>query len=468
MFLAFLLLAAQSLVPRFEPGACAIEIPEAEREHARCGDLVVAENRQRETGRVIRLPIIILKSASATPAPDPVLRTLGGPGASSLRLVRGRPASPWLQDRDLIVFEQRGTAHAQPHLACPEVDAAKAEGAPPKRVLAAARTCHDRLIEEGVDLGAYDSVQSAADIEDLRQVLGYATWNLYGVSYSARLMLEVMRDHPAGIRSVVLESVLPPDANYDESGVANAVRALEVLFARCAADAACAQAYPRLDEVFYGLFRRANEHPIPVETTSLNGSDIANWVLDDLLSGGPDKIVAAPGLIFQVAQGDASPLREYAQNKLAPGGAFMLGMRYSVWCREEMPFESRRSIARQGRRYPQLDGFEASSLPAICSVWKVPPAQRRANEPVTSEIPTLILGAEYDAYTPPAWGRQAARTLTHGYFYEVPGVGHGPGFVSGCAIRVVTNFLANPTAAPYHQCLESPPPAFLTAGAPPP
>jgi pimeloyl-ACP methyl ester carboxylesterase len=470
---------AQNSVPRFESSACAVTVPETEKQNVRCGYLVVAENRRRKDSRSIRLPVIILKSSSPTPAPDPVLRTLGGPGVSSLRMVRGRQASPWLQERDMIIFEQRGTLYAQPKLDCPEMDAAKITNAKlnadertaTRREVKAAQACHNRLRQAGTDLSAYDSAQSAADIEDLRRVLGYAKWNLYGVSYSARLMLEVMRAYPSGIRSVALESVLPPSVNYDETGVDGAARALTVLFTNCAADAGCARAYPRLEQVFYDLVRQANRKPIPFSvreaktaeplTLLLTGHDITTWMLDYILSAGANEILAAPSAIDRVAGGDFSPLKAYAESKVSPEG-YMWGMRYSVWCREEMPFEKRRKIDAQSRRYPQLRGYKISSMPEICDVWRVAPADPKANEPVRSDIPTLILAGEYDAYTPPAWGRLAAQTLRHSYFYEVKGVGHGPGFNSGCALRVVADFFLHPTARPNQPCLTAPRQKFFT------
>lgn len=466
-------------VPRFEPTACAVTVPETEKQSVRCGYLVVAENRRRKESRSIRLPVIILKSSSANPSPDPVLRTLGGPGVSSLRMVRGRQASPWLKERDMIIFEQRGTLHAQPKLDCPEVDAAKIQNAKlnsddktaTRREAEAAKACHSRLLREGVDLSAYDSVQSASDIEDLRRVLGYEKWNLYGVSYSARLMLEVMRAYPQGIRSVVIESVLPPSVNYDETGVDGALRSLDALFTNCAADAGCAQAYPRLEKVFYELVRQANKKPVQLSvkpqntdepvTLLLTGNDITTWMLDYILSAGPNEILAAPSQVYQMLSGDYSPLKAYAESKVRPEG-YMWGMRYSVWCREEMPFEKRQKIAAQSRSHTQLRGYKINSMVEICDAWRVAPADRSANEPVTSDIPTLILAAEYDAYTPPAWGRLTAQTLRNSYYYEVPGVGHGPGFASGCALRMAAEFFLDPTKRPNSECLDAPRPKFVT------
>jgi len=66
------------------------------------------------------------------------------------------------------------------------------------------------------DLSAYNSTESAADFVDLRKALGIAAWNVYGTSYGSYLAQTLVRDHPEGIRSVVLDSVLP--TTYTDSG----------------------------------------------------------------------------------------------------------------------------------------------------------------------------------------------------------------------------------------------------------
>lgn len=461
-------------VPRFEESKCAVDVPQSEKSQVRCGYLVVRENRNSKTSRTIRLPVIILKSSSENPAPDPVLRTLGGPGASSLRMIRGRRFSPWLNKRDMVIFEQRGTRHAEPNLDCYEVGGVRVQNVKTnvtgrqaiRREVEAARTCYERLIKAGADLSAYDSVQSAADIEELRQVLGYSQWNLYGVSYSARLMLNVMRGHPEGIRSVVLESVLPPSVNYDEVGVDGAARALDLFFEHCAADPGCASAYPDLEKLFYDFVKQANRTPLvlnmnPAGSTKpvsirLNGDNVIEWLLDYVLSADTEAIVAGPAQIARLINGDSSPLQMYAEDKLHPG-SYSLGMRFSVWCREEFPFENRQKINAQAQRHRQLLGYEVQpALLAVCRVWKVRRASAKENQPVASEIPTLVLGAEYDAYTPPAWGRLVAKTLRRSYFYEVPQVGHGPAFSSACARKIISDFLDNPQTAPEASCLKAP------------
>ena len=72
---------------------------------------------------------------------------------------------------------------------------------------AATVACHDRLVDDGVALDSYNTAENAADIADLRVAMGIEEWDLYGVSYGTALALTVLRDHPEGVRSVVLDSV---------------------------------------------------------------------------------------------------------------------------------------------------------------------------------------------------------------------------------------------------------------------
>ena len=458
-------------VPRFEKSDCAVPLPPGEK--AECGYLSVKENRSAKNGKTIRLPVIILKAENAEPRKDPVLRTLGGPGASSLRLVRSRRQSPWLKNRDLIIFEQRGTKYAQPALECPEVDKAKLTSAKKKAdaksaktdEIKAAKACFERLRALGIDLSAYNSAESAADIEDLRRVLKLEKINLWGVSYSARLMLTVIRDHPSGIRSVVLESTLPTDVNYDDVGVDAIVNALNRLFKSCRADAECLAAYPNLENDFYETVARFNKTPLKVplkdEKTNenfevnLTGDDFATWIVDYLLSDSAEAIMDAPLVIRSTFLGKNEAFKRYAGEKISPSG-YALGMRYSVWCAEEVPFENRRRIAAQSFAYPRLSGYEVMALPDICRVWKVRAAKALENEPVVSQVPAFVIGAEYDAYTMPEWGRRAAeKNLKNSFFAEIPWAGHGPAFSTACVRELIAGFFDDPAKAPdSQQCVE--------------
>jgi pimeloyl-ACP methyl ester carboxylesterase len=470
-YLSFCFAQSNQVIPRFEKADCAIAVPTREK-NVECGYLVVRENRTIKNSPSIRLPIAILKSENPNRRPDPIVRTLGGPGGSSLRMVGARPFSPWLKNRDVIIFEQRGTRYAQPALECPEVDESNInsvkqrldEKTKNRRELEAAKLCYDRLVKSGIDLSGYNSAESAADIEDLRRVLKLEKLNLYGVSYSARLMLNVIRDYPQSVRSLVMESTMPLEVNYDEVGVDGIKRTFDLLFARCAAAAVCAKNFPDLEKNFYEAVKKANAEPIVIDAKDsktsetfkirLNGNDLITWAIDYLLSSESELIASAPLEMSRVSGGDLTPLQNYANDKLSPA-FYAWGMRFSVWCSEEMPFENKKKIAAQSNLYPALKGYEVQRLPSICSVWKVPAAKPVENEAVTGDVPALIVAGEYDAYTPPAWGKLAAKTLKNSFFLELPWLAHGAGFSApSCYGEIVSDFFDDPAIAPKADCVE--------------
>ncbi|HEX6305128.1 MAG TPA: alpha/beta fold hydrolase, partial [Anaerolineales bacterium] len=205
------------------------------------------ENRARPEGSLIQLHVAVFRSRSEEPENDPVVHLAGGPGSSSLGVagyILGQGMDAILEQRDLILFDQRGTGYSQPRLDCPEREALTPtllEGSLSQRaeqdaIVEALRECRERLTEEGVDLSAYNSAASAADVNDLRRALGYTKINLYGVSYGTRLGLTVMRDYPQAVRSAVLDSAYPPQVNLYTSLAPNAERAFNQLFAGCTAD----------------------------------------------------------------------------------------------------------------------------------------------------------------------------------------------------------------------------------------
>jgi len=148
-----------------------------------------------------------------------------------------------------------------------------------------------------------------------------------------------------------------------------------------------------------------------------------------------------------------------APDLLSASRTFLLTMRRSSsshnWCSEVMPFERMSVIKDQSNKYPGIKGFEVMALPDICSVWKVKPAKPIANQPVSSTIPTLVVAAQYDAYTTPDWGRKTATRFKNSFFFEIPWAGHGPAFSVPCVSGMIADFIDDPTVTPKSDCIET-------------
>jgi pimeloyl-ACP methyl ester carboxylesterase len=439
-----------------------------------CGYLVVPENRAAPDSALIQLHVAVFQSSAEGLEPDPVVHLAGGPGSSSLGVagyMLGQGLGAILERRDFILFDQRGTGYSSPRLDCPERNAltatllsgALSDDQSFQAIVDAFRQCRDRLSAQGINLTAYNSAASAADLNDLRLVLGYNQLNLYGVSYGTRLALTVMRDYPGAVRSVVLDSVYPLEVNLYTALAPNAERAFNVLFDDCAADPTCNVAYPNLRAVFYSLVDQLNASPITV-ILSVSGADtpvvLTGDLLIDILFVGlynPFVTASMPKMIYQVQRGEYSILRERLSLYFDTSSA--LGMGTSVQCAEEMPFNAANEAYTAAQSVqPTIAAFFPQSVQylfTVCQDWTGIPPDPRENQPVTSAIPSLILAGAFDPITPPAWGQLTAGHLTNSYYYEFRGNGHWVTRSSRCALSLALAFWDNPVTPPDATCLQS-------------
>jgi pimeloyl-ACP methyl ester carboxylesterase len=451
--------------PRLEASPCVLPLPKDER--VDCFTLVVPENHEHPTIASVRLPLMIFRSRSATPQADPIVFTAGGPGASSLGGFASGKSIKLLDWRDFIVFEQRGTRYAEPTLLCPEVDEehhrAYLEGyavrEAERQELEAVKECHDRLLSKRIDLSTYNTRAIAADLVALRKALKLPSWNLYGLSYSTWVMMDVVRADPAAVRSVLLESVEPPDVPYDEMGNANLWRALNVVFDACAVDFECERSYPDLRTSFDRVVRALYRDPISmqiktkdgiVHSRPFGGRNVVETVYSAL--NNISQIPQIPRVIFQAAHGDFTGLLTMAQDGLSPD-ELSWGMRYSVWCADGLPLAKRAIVDFQTHiAFPQFGDLDSAAFnPGICDVWSVAASDPSEWQALTSDVPTLIFAGEFDPNTPPAWGRRALRTLKNGYLYEFPGYSHTPS-QSACARQMTVDFFNDPSQALDTRC----------------
>ncbi|MCB8922776.1 MAG: alpha/beta fold hydrolase [Ardenticatenaceae bacterium] len=459
---------AQEATPRFEPSACPVDVPDSS--PIDCGYLVVPENYDAPEGKTIRLPIIIIHSRSGNPAPDPVLYTEGGPGYSSLGSVWWLAQSGFVNNRDVVILEQRGNVYAQPNLAC---DLATAWGDE------AGKPCLDSFMSQGIDLSQYTTAVIVEDIHALRQVLGYDAWNLYGGSYSTRLMQLTMQRHPEGVRSVILQSVSSLTETRYEHAPEHEMRALRQMLDDCAADPACAAAYPDLAAQLSTAVHNLNAAPASFELTNpetgelvtiaVDGYRFLDWMVTDAFydpARPPYKTAYMPLLIDQVAQGNVELLRPWLDDEMNGRYrdiAFAWGLYFAVNCQDDAGGVTAEMMAAQTAVYPQLDGYVrwAREL-EICADWALPAAPPLLTDPLTSDIPTLILAGSYDPITPPGWGQAVAANLSHSYFYEFPSAGHNVDRDNPCAQQIKLAFLDDPTAVPDTSCMaDVPGPSFL-------
>ena len=201
---------------------------------ARCGTLIVPEDRLTGTGRTIAVRLVVIPATGPDRVPDPVVWFSGGPGGSAVDDIRAEmPLLAGLNGhRDLVFVEQRGTGSSNP-LNCPVFSGSLADQ-PVMR--ASIQSC---LAHLPGDLRFYTTAMYVDDVNQLLGDLHYATANFVGGSYGTDAEQVFLLRHPARVRTMTLISGSPLNIRLFDFWPGNSQLALDYVLAQC-------QSQPRL------------------------------------------------------------------------------------------------------------------------------------------------------------------------------------------------------------------------------
>jgi pimeloyl-ACP methyl ester carboxylesterase len=461
--------AAQAALPRFEPADCLVQGEWAANVRRECGWLVVPESRDHPSPNTVRLAVEVFRAREPSGAP-PLLVLHGGPGGrGGIRTMSaGVAASPFVRHRDVVIYDQRGAGLSEPQL-CPAYETASEaaynvrNGPDKEGALRAARgACVAELDAKGIDRLAYNTAASAADLIDLRRTLGYASWDVYGGSYGARLAQEAMVRDGSAIRAVVLASPVARGFAMAPEQPLSTQRAFERLFAACARQPSCRRAFPHVEQDFYAAHEALTRSPVPVSSSGPQRPTGTVWVDGDRLVAdirdrlGPRmEMGRAPLLLHELRFGDRlRAAREIVGDGSVPMGFAGRAVRALINCYDSYGPEYRRTLQRVNSRarapFRRVVNRE-------CEDWLPRFAEPPARTPVKSDIPTLILTGHFDDRTPTEHARRIAATLRRSYLVEFPDEGHDvrPG---DCHLKVIAQFLDDPTRKPDTSCVATLPP----------
>lgn len=403
---------------------------------SQCGTVTVPEVLGAQ--RNIELSVRRVFSSAAEVALDPFVYLNGGPGASTVAdaATYAEVFANLLEKRDLVLIDQRGTGDSVPDLTC-------TEDGPADTALA---NCFERL-SKNADLASYRTESNAGDFERVRLALGYPPWNLLGISYGTRLGLTIARDFPAGVRSLVLDSVVPLEVDLIADVGLNGQNALKKTFVACQLDAECARRYPDPLTQLKKAVTELNEEP--VTDAKISGDDFVEILYN--LQYSPQGVGIIPYLVNQAAEKRFETFGRVAE--VLSNDGFSIGMHLSVQCAEEVPFTTAELVAANDLQIAEelrapLSGAEYFSY---CAQWRVPAAPAAENEPVVSGIPSLVLSGNFDPITPPSYASAVAAKLTKSQYFDFPNESHGVS-AGACAIAVVSAFLDEPEAALDASC----------------
>ncbi|MCG3189010.1 MAG: hypothetical protein LKCHEGNO_01253 [Burkholderiaceae bacterium] len=476
----------------WSPEDCGLFKLDARQPEALCGFVSVPLRHRDPDSPRIRLAVVVLPALTDTAQrrKDPLFLAQGGPGGTTIgtfaQLLVSDPGKRPTLDRDLVLWDQRGTYFSQPRLQCREL-AALPDDADERQQADAMNRCGERLAHEGFDLSAFNSLENARDVDSVRAALGYDSFDFYGVSYGTELAQFLMRERPRGLRAVVLDAVVPIGFSLVTDALANKQQVMQRYAESCAQSKACNDAYPDLGARYFALLDRLDKHPVSLDTVAAAGSAATPRALPQAAASAagdnaPERLTGreldgalyqsiymreavplVPYVVYRAEQGDFSFVLNFVQLMQASDSDMADAMYITVVCAEHgdtppsaLRFPGlRKRLAEEGRN-------DARALLATCRDWKIRLLDKALLQPVHSDIPTLLLSGRFDPITPPEMADRVAATLSRAVRFTFAGGTHGQAFTVPCANRLIAQFLDDPMRRPDGACVQEATPTFYT------
>lgn len=376
------------------------------------GTFWVPEDRNDPASRRIPIRFWRLKSTSANPG-SPIVYLAGGPGGAGTYTFKGPRQPVFLALRavaDVIVLDQRGTGLSTAIESCTSsqpfdlATTVLSEASYTAYYSATLRQCLAQWRAQGVAINGYTTVQSAADIEDLRRHLGVARLNLWGISYGTHLAFAFMRAYPGSVDHVALSSLEGMDQTVKLPAH------LDKAFERIAA----ASGHPELPDLIRRVHARFDAEPQTLTSGGVTWrmDGFALRILASVLPKNPDGILGMIKLYQALDAGVYAPVADVLYRNFLKDPLQMRGMA------EAMDIASGVSDA----RLAEIERQAGTAL--LGRATNAPMPQLRGQIPgidlgdefrreIRSDAPTLVFMGDLDVRTPLEEQRVAMAGLSH-------------------------------------------------------
>jgi pimeloyl-ACP methyl ester carboxylesterase len=443
-----------------------------------CGRLKVPENYDDPKARSVDVAVMIVSPARKTDSESSVIFLSGGPGSPSLVHVETLVTTPAIRevvvDREWVFFDQRGGGRSLPSLFCP----------PEPDELKQLKTCRDRLIKEGVDLSQYNSARISSDMEALRKALGVKQWNVWGVSYGARLAMTFARYYPASTRTVLVDGPYLPEEQERVEDLRGAEVVINKIFNKCAGDPLCSAKFPDLRSRFLAALPNIRQESIVVGNERINDERVVRFAIDSLYGGArptfETRVQRVLAYVDAAARGDGAAMLQLEKKmrdetpaipRLPDQGRWTVGQNLSIDCREEKPFESMEEYAQAAAKSEfvrSLLGREGGKRTfQACSLWPTGRADPIENTRVYYDGPILAFTGELDPTLSGLAGYKIEMIYANARNVVFRNSGHAQFYIRTynyseeeypyrhCALELGRQFLADPRRTLDTRCAET-------------
>jgi len=323
----------------------------------------------------------------------------------------------------LVAYDDRGTG-ASNVLDCPALDGAIFAGDEAE----VAASCAAQL---GPGTPFYSTADHAADLDAVRQALGFPRIALMGVSYGMRLALAYASAYPQHVERLVLDSIVPP--NKDSAFETDTLKAMPGTLAQYCAGGLCAGATKDFAGDVVAVVNKLG---------AVQGAAILESIVDADLN--PGFAAELPAAFHAARAGDMRPIFHALTLDVSDLGStpadFSEALYVATVC-DDGPFPwsptttpsdrldvIRRAIAALPAGALGPFGIWAAALGSAetCAGWPSPTPTHDITVPAgpLPDVPVLGFSGNLDLRTPTAGATQLMAQFPQGHLVVVPGVGH--------------------------------------------
>lgn len=400
---------------------------------AELGKFWVTENRAADSSKRIQLAFVRFKSTNPRPGP-PIVYLAGGPGGSGIQTAKSSRFPLFMAIRevaDVIAFDQRATGMSSPF---------KFEECERTRKRPAGRPLdHDSLIalelevagecaaywrKHGIDLAAYNTRESAADLEDLRMALGVEKISLWSISYGSHLALAALRYYPHSIERVILAGVEGPD--HTVKLPSHSERQFAQLESLIQDDPVAKQDHPNFRETVVQILDLLEKNPVTIEFQPPGGEPVTRVIvgrpelerISITMLRDPSTMLALPAFYDRLAGGDFSGL----------GSSSVIRFEMEAMA-EAMDAASGASDARIRLIHEEASealfgGGAILANAGMAEALDIPDLGPEFRAPLSSSTPALFISGTLDGRTPVRNAEEVLTGFPNGVHLVIENAGH--------------------------------------------
>lgn len=410
-----------------------------------CATIDVPLNYAKPAGRTIQLQLVKVHDRANQARTGSLLVNPGGPGGSGVELAVGLSAQlsdSVLSHFDVIGFDPRGVGSSTPIRCLSDSRKDELNAASPNVLTSAGRAAAKRTAKSVADactqkygsaLAEFDTVQTARDMDRIRQAVGDRKMNFLGFSYGTELGSIYAHLFPGRVRVAVLDGAVNPLTD-DITSFANQLKGFEDSFDQfasyCRKQAACYSiGDPR--QAVYTVAAKSRQRAIASsmagETRRATSSLVYTGVLSALYS--QSSWPALGQALRSALAGDSQGLLALADRYNERDNGHYTNIsdaNTTIGCNDSEPGPTDARILATARswqqRFPIFGLWSAPSL-YTCQQWQPDRTELPLPKAATA-TKVLVVGNLNDPATPYQGAKELARTMGNAELLTWDGEGH--------------------------------------------